>query len=49
MWNTVYMTKNGTKGKVTSLGDLSPDFYRDGANEVNVDADGDGAGQRPLS
>ena len=45
MWNTVYMTKNGTKGKVTSLGDLSPDFYRDGANEVNVDADGDGAGE----
>ena len=45
MWNTVYMTKTGTKGKVTSLGDLSPNFHRTGANEVMVDADGDGDGE----
>lgn len=48
LWTGLYLKTKGSSARLTSLDKRSPDFLRTGANEVQVDIDGDGNGDQKL-
>ncbi|MCA8978758.1 MAG: hypothetical protein H6831_12555 [Planctomycetes bacterium] len=48
LWTGLYLKTKGTSERLTSLDKRSPGFLRVGANEVQIDIDGDGNGDQKL-
>jgi hypothetical protein len=48
LWTGLYLKAKGSSERLVSLDKLSPSFLRTGANEVQIDTDGDGNGDLKL-
>lgn len=48
LWTGLYLKAKGSSERLTSLDARSPGFLRTGANEVQIDIDGDGNGDQKL-